>query len=151
MNNYNKPEVKHIWSIFWRLVATFLVLASIVAVTFSFLGIESTVGIIESKPSIVAFGVSLLLYTVSIFYKKGIVHFLDGEKFNFPNMFWFRINKLLIVLFLVLGVTNLVIAFSFSTEMWIFYKHNLSLIIHLTTAIAISAYCVLNSSERSNN
>lgn len=80
---------------------------------------------VKWKPSIVfwIFGVILL---ISHFSKKPIMQrmletMLDG-KASLPNFVWKRLNLAWMVFFIILGTVNILVAYSFSTEVWVNFK-----------------------------
>ena len=77
---------------------------------------------IKWKPTVLywCFAGALLLALAA--FKKNLIKAAMGKQITLPEPVWERLNLAWIGFFLVMGVVNLYVAFTFSTETWVDFK-----------------------------
>ena len=66
------------------------------------------------------FAVSMIFSTLVL--KKNAIRAMIGEQLNLPDAIWSRLNYAWIAFFTMMGALNLVIAYNFSTDIWVNFK-----------------------------
>ncbi|MFQ5659898.1 MAG: inner membrane-spanning protein YciB [Gammaproteobacteria bacterium] len=77
---------------------------------------------IKWKPTLVFWFFSLICLGSEFIGKRNICQRTMGHLFNAPKNVWLRANFSLFIFFLLLGVSNLYVAYNFDTETWAFFK-----------------------------
>ncbi|MBU1214389.1 MAG: septation protein A [Gammaproteobacteria bacterium] len=77
---------------------------------------------IKWKPTILYWFFTATLLFSSIFLKKNLMRALLHEKMTLPDLIWHRLNLAWSGFFALLGILNLYVAFSFSTDAWVNFK-----------------------------
>jgi intracellular septation protein len=77
---------------------------------------------IKWKPTILYWFFSATLLFSAIFLKKNLMRALLHEKMALPDFVWHRLNLAWSAFFALLGIINLYVAFSYSTEAWVNFK-----------------------------
>ena len=77
---------------------------------------------IKWKPTVLywLFGATLLVS--ALLFKKNLIRTLMKEQIELPEQVWSRLNASWIAFFAVMGLVNLFVAFSFSTDTWVNFK-----------------------------
>ncbi|WP_046112319.1 septation protein A [Aquincola tertiaricarbonis] len=77
---------------------------------------------IKWKPSVLywVMGASFLLSELLL--RKNLLRLLLGEQLKLPDYAWQRLNLAWVAFFAVMGVLNLWVAYSFSTDAWVNFK-----------------------------
>ena len=78
--------------------------------------------IIKWKPTVLyaAFAVALLVSRYAM--KRNLIEAMMGKQVRLPAFVWDRLNLAWVVFFAALGVLNILIAQSFSTDVWVNFK-----------------------------
>lgn len=81
---------------------------------------------VKWKPSIVFWAFGLVLLITQVIGKKPLVermlsHLLE-EKGGLPSSVWRRLNLAWAIFFILMGMINIFIAYSFSTDTWVNFK-----------------------------
>ena len=77
---------------------------------------------IKWKPTILYWVFSATLLFSDLFFKKNLMQKLLQEKLTLPDRTWGLVNLSWVLFFLVMGVVNLYVAFTFSTDSWVNFK-----------------------------
>lgn len=77
---------------------------------------------IKWKPSVLywVMGASFLLS--ELLFRKNLLRLLLGEQLKLPDFAWQRLNLAWVAFFAVMGVLNIWVAYSFSTDAWVNFK-----------------------------
>lgn len=93
------------------------------------------------KPTVIywAFGLS---FSFSTFFgkKRPLLEYLLGDKIQLEDKRWRKLNQIWGIFFYILGILNLIIAFNFSVDMWVWYKTFGSLILLVLFVIPQAVY-----------
>ena len=77
---------------------------------------------IKWKPTVLYWFFSAALLFAPILFKKNLMRALLEEKINLPDPVWGKVNLAWAAFFAVLGLVNLYVAFTFSTDTWVNFK-----------------------------
>ena len=99
---------------------------------------------IKWKPTILYWAFSATLLFSNLLFNKNLMRTLLQEKLTLPNSTWGLVNLSWCLFFLVLGVVNLYVAFTFSTDSWVNFKlfgaTGMMLVFVVLQAVALSKY-----------
>ena len=77
---------------------------------------------IKWKPSALYWAMGLALWLAPLLSGKNLLKVLLGEQLQLPPKVWHRLNFAWIAFFGLMGVLNLWVAYSFSTDTWVNFK-----------------------------
>ena len=77
---------------------------------------------IKWKPTVLYWLFAVVLLGGSWFFKKNIMRSMMAKQISLPDPVWNKLNLSGAVFFIVMGVTNLYVAYSFSTDVWVDFK-----------------------------
>lgn len=77
---------------------------------------------IKWKPTILYWIFAGSMSFAALVLKKNAIKAMLGEQLTLPEAVWARINLAWVVFFAFMGILNLVIAFNFSTDVWVNFK-----------------------------
>ena len=77
---------------------------------------------IKWKPSALYWAMGLALWLAPLVSGKNLLKLLLGEQLQLPARIWHRLNFAWIAFFALMGVLNLWVAYSFSTDTWVNFK-----------------------------
>ena len=77
---------------------------------------------IKWKPTVLYWFFSASLLLAPVLFKKNLMRALLQEKMKLPDPVWNNLNLSWAAFFAVLGVVNLYVAFTFSTDTWVNFK-----------------------------
>jgi intracellular septation protein len=77
---------------------------------------------IKWKPSVLYWAMGLALWLSPMLAGKNLLKVLLGEQMQLPAKIWHRLNFAWIAFFGLMGVLNLWVAYSFSTDTWVNFK-----------------------------
>jgi intracellular septation protein len=77
---------------------------------------------IKWKPSALYWVMGLALWLTPLLGGKNLLKVLLGEQLRLPERIWRRLNVAWIVVFALMGVVNLWVAYRFSTDAWVNFK-----------------------------
>lgn len=77
---------------------------------------------IKWKPSALYWAMGLALWISQVAFGKNLLRALLGEQLKLPTPVWQRLNLAWIAFFALMGVLNLWVAFTFSTDAWVNFK-----------------------------
>ena len=107
---------------------------------------------IKFKPTILYWIFAATLLFSNLLFKKNLMRTMLQEKLTLPTKVWNRVNLSWSLFFVVLGVTNLYVAFNFSTDAWVNFKlfgaTGMMLVFVLLQAMALAKYV---DEEKENN
>ena len=105
---------------------------------------------IKWKPTVLyaAFVLALLVSRYAM--KRNLIEAMMGKQIRLPAPIWDRLNIAWVVFFAALGVLNIVIARTFSTDVWVNFKLFGSLGLTVLFVIAQAVYFSRHMQEESN-
>ena len=74
---------------------------------------------IKWKPSVILWVMGLIFLISQTCYQRNILRSTLGDELELPDLVWKRLNLLWVIYFVVMGVLNLWVAYSFSTNAWV--------------------------------
>lgn len=77
---------------------------------------------IKWKPTILYWVFAGSMSFATLFMKKNAIKTMLGEQLKLPDTVWQKLNLAWICFFLIMGVVNLLVAFNFSTDIWVDFK-----------------------------
>ncbi len=77
---------------------------------------------IKWKPSGLYWAMALTFWVSQTFFGKNLLRALLGEQLELPSLVWQRLNVAWISFFVFMGVLNLYVAYSYSTDAWVNFK-----------------------------
>ena len=77
---------------------------------------------IKWKPSVLYWAMGLSFWVSQTFFHKNLLQAMIGEQLHLPAHAWQRLNISWIAFFAAMGVLNLLVAYSFSTDTWVNFK-----------------------------
>lgn len=99
---------------------------------------------IKWKPSALYWAMGLALWLSPLLTGKNLLKILLGEQLKLPPKVWHRLNFAWIAFFGLMGVLNLWVAYSFSTDTWVNFKLfggiGLMLLFTLAQGLVLSRY-----------
>jgi intracellular septation protein len=99
---------------------------------------------IKWKPTVLYWVFACTLLVSDLLLKKNLMHVMLHEKIALPMRIWHYVNLSWSLFFTVLGVINLYVAYSYSTDTWVDFKlfgvTGMMLLFILLQAMALSKY-----------
>jgi intracellular septation protein len=77
---------------------------------------------IKWKPSMLYWAMGLAFWLSPLLFGKNLLRALLGEQMQLPAMVWHRLNFAWVAFFALMGLLNLWVAYSFSTDTWVNFK-----------------------------
>ncbi|MEO7245655.1 MAG: septation protein A [Rubrivivax sp.] len=77
---------------------------------------------IKWKPSVLYWAMGLAFWLGPLLFKRNLLRVLLGEQLQLPPRVWHRLNFAWVAFFAVMGLLNLWVAYTFSTETWVNFK-----------------------------
>jgi intracellular septation protein len=77
---------------------------------------------IKWKPSVLDWAMALALWLSQSIFKKNLLQALVGDQLALPKPVWQRLNLAWIAFFVLMGVANLYVAYTYSTSVWATFK-----------------------------
>lgn len=77
---------------------------------------------IKWKPSVVNWGLGLVFFGSHFIGKKPLVERMLGKALEMPGEKWTRLNLAWVLFFILCGVLNIVVAYSWSESAWVNFK-----------------------------
>jgi intracellular septation protein len=77
---------------------------------------------IKWKPSALYWAMGLSFWLSPLLFGKNLLRVLMGEQLQLPERVWHRLNFAWIAFFAMMGLLNLWVAYSFSTDTWVNFK-----------------------------
>jgi intracellular septation protein len=77
---------------------------------------------IKWKPSVLYWVMGMSLWLSQLLFRKNLLRLLLGEQLQLPDAVWQRLNGAWVGFFGVMGLLNLWVAYSFSTDAWVNFK-----------------------------
>jgi len=77
---------------------------------------------IKWKPSVLYWLMALGLWASASLFGKNLLRKMLGEQLKLPELIWVRLNLMWAVFFAVMGVINIYVAYTYSTDSWVNYK-----------------------------
>ena len=99
---------------------------------------------IKWKPSALYWAFGLALWLAPLLSGKNLLKALMGEQLQLPARIWHRLNFAWIAFFALMGILNLWVAYTFSTDTWVNFKLfggiGLMLLFTLAQGLVLSRY-----------
>lgn len=77
---------------------------------------------IKWKPTILYWLFAVVLFGSSQFFNRNLIRRMLEQQMQVPEQIWARLNQAWIGFFAFMGVLNLYVAFSFTTDIWVSFK-----------------------------
>lgn len=77
---------------------------------------------IKWKPSVLYWVMGLSFWLSQVLFRKNLLQALTGNQLELPPGVWQRLNFAWIAFFAFMGLLNLYVAYSFSTDTWVSFK-----------------------------
>ncbi|MDY0330259.1 MAG: septation protein A [Thiomonas sp.] len=77
---------------------------------------------IKWKPTVLYWLFALILAGAQLLQGKNLMRALMGKQMQLPDPIWNRVNWSWVAFFALMGVLNIVIAYNFSTNLWVDFK-----------------------------
>lgn len=77
---------------------------------------------IKWKPSVLYWVMGLSFWLSQLVFRKNLLRALIGEQLSLPVGVWQRLNFAWVAFFAFMGLLNLYVAYSFSTDVWVNFK-----------------------------
>jgi len=77
---------------------------------------------IKWKPSVLYWVMGLGFWASQVLFRKNLLQALIGDQLELPPSVWQRLNFAWIAFFALMGLLNLYVAYSFSTDTWVSFK-----------------------------
>jgi intracellular septation protein len=77
---------------------------------------------IKWKPSALYWAMGMAFWLSQLIWRKNLLRALLGEQLELPDRIWHRLNFAWIAFFAMMGLLNLLVAYSFSTDTWVNFK-----------------------------
>jgi intracellular septation protein len=77
---------------------------------------------IKWKPSVLYWSMGLALWLSPLLFDRNLLKLLLGEQLALPARVWHRLNFAWVAFFGAMGLLNLWVAYSFTTEIWVDFK-----------------------------
>ncbi len=77
---------------------------------------------IKWKPSVLYWVMGLSFWLSQLIFRKNLLRALIGEQLSLPVGVWQRLNFMWVAFFAFMGLLNLYVAYSFSTDTWVNFK-----------------------------
>jgi intracellular septation protein len=77
---------------------------------------------IKWKPSVLYWAMGLALWISQLFFRRNLLRLLMGDQLDLPASVWQRLNFAWVAFFAFMGLLNIYVAYSFSTDTWVDFK-----------------------------
>ena len=77
---------------------------------------------IKWKPSVLYWVMALALWASRVLMGKNLLRSIMGAQLELPETVWRRLNTAWVLFFVLMGILNLSVAYSFSTSTWVSFK-----------------------------
>jgi intracellular septation protein len=77
---------------------------------------------IKWKPSVLYWVMGMTFWLSQLIFRKNLLRALIGEQLTLPAGVWQRLNFMWVAFFAFMGLLNLYVAYSFSTDTWVNFK-----------------------------
>lgn len=77
---------------------------------------------IKWKPTVLYWGMGLAMLVSALVFKKNAIRAMLSAQVQLPEPVWTRLNGAWVVFFALMGGLNLLVAFHFSTDIWVNFK-----------------------------
>lgn len=103
---------------------------------------------LKLKSTIVSINAAVLFVIIGKFSECGVAYFVFGKKLNFSPVLWSILNRGYVVVFVIYGLINTIVIFSFSTEVWVNYHFFVSTPLFILLLMMVPSYYILASREK---
>ena len=77
---------------------------------------------IKWKPSVLYWFMGFAFWASQAIFRKNLLQVLMGEQLQLPGFVWQRLNVAWVAFFVVMGLLNIYVAYSYSTDAWVNFK-----------------------------
>lgn len=77
---------------------------------------------IKWKPSVLYWVMGLSFWVSQVFFRKNLLQALMGQQLQLPPAVWQRLSFAWVAFFALMGLLNLYVAYSYSTDTWVNFK-----------------------------
>jgi len=77
---------------------------------------------IKWKPTVINWLFALVFIGSMWIGKQPLIRRMMGDHLSLPDTIWLRLNLLWSIFFVVMGIINLIVVYSFDTETWVNFK-----------------------------
>jgi intracellular septation protein len=77
---------------------------------------------IKWKPTVLYWVFASALLGGKLFFKRNLIRSMLGDKLQMPDLAWHKLNLSWIGFFIVMGLLNLFVAYSYDTDVWVNFK-----------------------------
>lgn len=77
---------------------------------------------IKWKPSVLYWVMGLSFWISQVFFRKNLLQTLMGQQLELPPAVWQRLSFAWVAFFALMGLLNLYVAYSYSTDTWVNFK-----------------------------
>lgn len=106
---------------------------------------------IKWKPTLVNWGFALVFLGSHYIGSKPIIERMMSQAISLPDLIWIRLSWLWIAFFIISGLTNLYVAFTFDTDTWVNFKlfglMGMTIVFIIIQGLYISQYIQESDSE----
>lgn len=106
---------------------------------------------IKWKPTILYWCFSLALFISATYFKKNLVRVMMEKQMRLPDPVWKKVNLSWVLFFALMGILNLFIAFTASTDVWVNFKMfggmGLMILFIIVQSISLAKYMKDNTHE----
>jgi intracellular septation protein len=99
---------------------------------------------IKWKPSVLYWAMGLAFWLGPLLFGKNLLRLLLGQQLQLPARIWHRLNFAWIAFFATMGLINLWVAYTFSTDTWVNFKLfgslGLTLVFTVAQGLVLSRY-----------
>lgn len=107
---------------------------------------------IKWKPSVLYWAMGVAFWLSQLLFRKNLLRALIGDQLELPDAVWHRLNFAWIAFFAMMGLLNLIVAYSFSTDTWVNFKLfggiGLMLLFTLGQGLYLSRYLPDDAAEK---
>ncbi|PSB92125.1 septation protein A [Candidatus Pandoraea novymonadis] len=77
---------------------------------------------IKWKPTVLYWLFGVTLFITEHFFNRNLIHAMMGEKITLTESIWQKLSYSWTLFFIAIGALNLLIAYNFSTDLWVNFK-----------------------------
>ncbi len=77
---------------------------------------------IKWKPTVLYWMFALGLLVSAVLFKKNVIRTMMGEQIKLPESVWRNLNLSWVLFFITMGLVNLYVAYTYSTDAWVNFK-----------------------------
>ena len=110
------------WSVTWRVSLVIVLMVTVLAIIQAQTSFLQLIGNNDYQPTFFWSLISALLGVMTVWDKRGAVFFVFGYRLSLSDEHWFRLNYLMLTLFVGLALMGLLVVLVASDAGWATYK-----------------------------